>query len=132
MGCAPGSPGNEFWPVTTNLRIIAVPGLVVEHVKKRFRPPLFDVVPGRRLWLAKHVTGMDQRGNVLSIAQGRDGRVSSVDRMQDRSFPVRVLVDDGEKYLRQMVTVRVSDVCSQDLVPAVAFKSGLKSGNIRG
>lgn len=77
--------------------------------------------------MAKHVTGVHQWGDVLGIAQGRDCGVPGVYRVQNRSLPVRVLVDDGEKYLRQMVTVRVSDVRPQDLVPAFALESGLKS-----
>jgi len=81
--------------------------------------------------LAKHVAGVHQRRYVLGVAQRRDRRVSGVDRVQHGPFPVRVLVDDGEEYLGQMVTVRVAHVRAQDLVPTFAFEARLKSDEAR-
>lgn len=112
---------------STDLRVVAVPGLVVEHVEKRFGPAFFvEVVRPGRLRLAEHVAGVHQRCDVLRVAQRRNRRVPGVDRVQHGPLPVRVLVDDGEEYLGQVVTVGVSHVRAQDLVTAIALEAGLK------
>lgn len=111
----------------TNLRIVTVPGLIVEHVEKRFGPPvLVQVIGGRCLRLAEHVARVHQRRHVLGVAQSRNRRVPGVDRMQDSPLPVRVLVDDGEEYLGQVIAVCVPDVRAQDLVSTISFKTGLE------
>lgn len=113
----------------TNLRIVAVPGLIVKHVEKRFCPPLLVlVIGGRCLRLAEHVARVHQRSHVLGVAQSCNCRVPGVDRVQDCPLPVRVLVDDGEEYLGQVIAVCVPDVRAQDLVSAVTFKAGLERG----
>lgn len=117
---------NILYPYT-NLRIVAVPGLIVENVEKRFGPPfLVQVIGGRCLRLAEHVASVHQRRHVLGVAQSRNRRVPGVDRVQDCPFPVRVLVDDGEEYLGQVIAVCIPDVRAQDLVLAVTFKAGLE------
>jgi len=117
---------------STNLRIVTVPGLIVKHVEKRFGPSvLVEVIGGRCLRLAEHVARVHQRCHVLGVAQSRNRRVPGVDRVQDSPFPVRVLVDDGEEYLGQVIAVCVPDVRAQDLVSAVTFKAGLERESIR-
>lgn len=111
---------------TTDLRVVAVPGLIVEHVEERLGPALLELVRPGRLRLAEHVAGVHQRRDVLRIAERRNRRVPGVDRVQHGALPVRVLVDDGEEYLGQVVTVGVPDVRAQYLVAAVALEAGLK------
>lgn len=111
----------------THLRIIAVPRLIVEHVEKGFRAALLRALAGRCLGLAEHVTRVHQRRHILRVTEGRNSRVPGVDRMQHGPLPVRVLVDDGEEYLGQMVAVSVPDVRAQDLVAAITFEAGLRT-----
>lgn len=111
----------------THLRIIAVSRLIVEHVEKGFRAALFQVLVGRCLGLAEHVARVHQRRHILRVAERRNRRVPGVDRMQHGPLPVRVLVDDGEEYLGQMVAVGVPDVRAQDLVTTIALEAGLRN-----
>lgn len=133
---------SDFWRLqsifncgqVTHLRVVTVSGLVVEHVKKWLGPAFLAIVGGgggcgrrsRWLRLAQHVTGVHQWSHILGVAKGRDSRVPGVDRVKDRPLPVRVLVDDRKEYFGQVVTVGVSYVRTQDLVPPITLESRLK------
>lgn len=115
----------------TNLWIVAVSSLVVKHIEKWFGPSiLVEVVGGRCLRLAEHITGVYQWCNVLCVTECRNRRVPGVYWMQNSPLPVRVLVNDGKEYLGQMIAVCISNIRAQDLVSTLTFEASLERKSI--